>query len=95
MEVEIDLAVLAGNIARQIGDFHLLLEGLVHIFHGFRVEVAENGLVDGAEAVYGTRIDAFLFAEGFQGGGDFHMVVEAQHIAAATDFFICIHTLLQ
>ncbi len=67
VEVEIGGAVLLGDIAGQVGDFHLFGEGLVHILLGRGVQEAEGRFADGPEAADAAGEDVFFEAEGREG----------------------------
>ena len=50
VDMEIDFPVLGGDVADQAGDFHLLVESLVHVALGLRVQKPEGCGIDGAQA---------------------------------------------
>ena len=91
VEVEIGGAVLLGDIAGQVGDFHLFGKGLVHILLGRRVEKAEGRLADGSEAGDAAGEDVFFQAEGGERLRDFDMVVKAQDKFPSGDFLAGVH----
>ena len=93
MKVKIWPSVLFGNIARQVGDLHLLGKGLVHILFCCRVQEAECGFANGAEPADAAGKDMFFLTEGRQRLCDFDMVPKAQDIFSSGDFLIAVHSL--
>ena len=93
MQVKIWPSVLLGNVPSQVGDLHLLGEGLVHILFCRRVQEAESGFSDGAEAADAAGKDMFFLTEGRQRLCDFDMVPKAQDVFSSGDFLIAVHSL--
>ena len=56
-------AVLFGNVSHETGNLHLLIESLVHIFLGGRIEKTQNGTVHRSDAADFAGENACLEAE--------------------------------
>ena len=77
MQVQVHIAILAGDVAGQVGDLHLLGEGLVHILFRGGIQETEGRFADSAQSINGAAADVELLAEGGERRCNLHVVVQA------------------
>jgi hypothetical protein len=83
VKMEVWLSVLLGDVAHKAGDLHLLIEGLVDIFLGSRIEESQGRTVHGSDPVDFAGQDSLFIAECRKGGNHFLMIVYAYDIPVA------------
>ena len=80
VQVQVHVSILPGYVAGQVGDLHLLGEGLVHVLLRGRIQEAESRLADGADAIDGAAADVQFPAEGGERRGNLYVVVQTEDI---------------
>ena len=90
VKMQIDLAVLLGDVAHKAGDLHLLLERLVDIMLGGRIEEPQSGVVHRPDSAHLSRQYSLFLAKRRYRPHQFLMVVYADDKPVAI-LLECVH----